>query len=139
MIVWESTFREKANAFITDFEISILINITPIYFSELVSVNHRARAMRFTVAGSGKVSVIATVSCGRGEDCESFAVQNPTHHPDCWFCHTSRLLFLHDRVIDLGKGQIDEARRNLSSLRANNAIFLEEELSVAIIALRASS
>lgn len=128
--------------FFIDVGVSILTNVCPVYLSELTPANFRARAVGLTVAGSGVLSVIATVAV--------WATEKLT---DQWQYKIPLLiqavfpgalvilsLFLTESPIWLlSKGRQDDARKNLLLLRGGNAALVEKELSLAAAALHSHS
>ena len=122
-----------------DFGVSILTNTAPLYLSELVPVRHRARAVGLTIAGSGAVSVIATVVVWGTEkinDSRQYKV------PLIVQAALSVLLFFLSFTLTesplwlLSKGRVEEAKLNLSSIRAGNMRLVEAELSSALLSFR---
>lgn len=120
---------------------SILTNTCPVYLSELIPANFRARAVGFTVAGSGVLSVIATVAVWASEKLTShwqytIPLLIQAVFPAGLFLLS---LFLTESPMWLlSKGKQDAARRNLLLLRAGNASMVERELTLAAAALHSS-
>lgn len=124
-----------------DFGISVVTNIAPIYLSELVPVKLRARAVGFTIAGSGAVSVIATVVVWASEK-----LTNKRQYMIPMGIQALApviLLFLSLLLTELPTwllmhGRDEEAKRNLTSIRGGNAALAEAELGVVMVALRSN-
>ncbi|KAH8802764.1 MFS transporter [Xylogone sp. PMI_703] len=120
------------------FGISILTNIGPIYISELVPVRDRARAVGFTVAGSGAVSVIATVVVWGTEkinDTRQYKIPLAIQAAVPVLLLILSLALTESPTWLLSKGRVEEAKANLASLRGGNMRLVEAEISSALISL----
>ena len=118
---------------------SILTNIAPLYLSELVPVRNRARAVGFTIAGSGAVSVIATVVVWASEkinDSRQYKLPLIVQAAIPVLLFTLTLGLTESPMWLLSKGRMEEAKSNLSSIRAGNIRLVEAEISSALISLR---
>lgn len=125
-----------------DIGVSILTNVCPVYLSELIPANFRARAVGLTVAGSGILSVIATVVVWATEKLTTqWQYKIPLLIQAAFPVLLAFLsLFLTESPIWLlSKGRQDDARRNLLLLRGGNAALVDKELGLAAAALHAHS
>ncbi|CAL5865950.1 uncharacterized protein PFLUO_LOCUS157, partial [Penicillium psychrofluorescens] len=101
----------------------------------------RARAVGFTIAGSGAVSVIATVVVWASEK-----LTNKRQYMIPMGIQALApviLLFLSLLLTELPTwllmhGRDEEAKRNLTSIRGGNAALAEAELGVVMVALRSN-
>ncbi|QYS96915.1 MFS domain-containing protein [Trichoderma simmonsii] len=124
------------------FGISILTNIAPIYLSELVPANVRARAVGFAIAGSGAVSVIATVvvwGSAKILDHRQYIIPLAIQAALPVLLLALSFLLTESPIWLLGKGRTDEAKASLTVLRGGNSFLAEAELSIATVALRSTS
>ncbi|KID91134.1 MFS transporter, SP family, general alpha glucoside:H+ symporter [Metarhizium guizhouense ARSEF 977] len=122
--------------------VSILTNVCPVYLSELIPANFRARAVGFTVAGSGVLSVVATVVVWATEKLRDQWQYKIPLLVQAVFPATLALLSLlltESPVWLLAKGRHDDARRSLLLLRGGNAALVEKELALAAAALKSHS
>lgn len=119
---------------------SILTNVAPLYLSELVPAEYRARSIGLTVAASGAVSVIATVVVWAAEKLTTkwqylapLLVQ--AIFPAVLFFLS---IFLTESPIWLlARGSTEKARVNMLALRAGNATLVDRELAIASAAMLA--
>lgn len=102
-------------------------------------MRHRARAVGFTIAGSGAVGVVATVVVWASEkinDSRQYKVPLIVQAALPILFFTFTLALSESPMWLLGKGRLKEARTNLFALRAGNTRMVEAELSSALVALR---
>jgi MFS family permease len=124
-----------------DVGVSILTNIGPIYLSELVPAKHRARAVGFTIAGSGAVSVIATVVVWASEkisDKRQYIIPLAIQAAAPVLLLSLSLFLTESPTWLLSRGRVEEARKNLTTLRSANVELVEAEISIAQLALRSN-
>lgn len=124
-----------------DFGISVVTNIAPIYLSELVPAHLRARAVGFTIAGSGAVSVIATVVVWASEkltDKRQYMIPLGIQAVAPVILLFLSLFLTESPTWLLMHGRDEEAKRKLTSLRGSNAVLAEAELGVVIVTLRSN-
>ncbi|KAK8930436.1 High-affinity glucose transporter HXT2 [Metarhizium anisopliae] len=134
--------RKGASCSASDVGVSILTNVCPVYLSELIPANFRARAVGFTVAGSGVLSVVATVVVWATEKRRDQWQYKIPLLVQAVFPATLALLSLlltESPIWLLAKGRHDDARRNLLLLRGGNAALVEKELALAAAALKSHS
>jgi hypothetical protein len=125
----------------TDFGISVVTNIAPINLSELVPAQLRARAVGFTVAGSGAVSVIATVVVWGSEklaDKRQYMIPLGIQALAPVILLFLSLFLTESPTWLLMHGRGEEAKRNLTSLRGGDAALAEAELGVVMVTLRSN-
>lgn len=109
------------------------------YISELIPARSRARAVGFTVAGSGAVSVIATVLVWGTEkinDSRQYKIPLAVQAAAPALLFILSLALTESPIWLLSKGRAEEAKAKLASLRAGNMRVVEAEISSAVIGLR---
>lgn len=126
----------------TDFGISILTSVVPLFMSELVPAHARGRAVGLAYAGSGASSVLATVVVWASAKINSdrqyripLAVQAGLA---CVLLIASCFLTESPTWL-ISKGRNEDARKRLLSLRNHNERMVEKEMySIAQVLLEAS-
>jgi hypothetical protein len=105
----------------------------------LVPARLRARAVGFTVAGAGSVSVIATVVVWATEklnDRRQYMIPLAIQAAGPSVLLSLTLLLTESPIWLLKKGRLDEANANLTLLRTDNPMLVAAELSAALVSLQ---
>lgn len=110
----------------------------PLYLSGLVPARVRARAVSFTVAGSGIISVVAVVVVWATEklnDRRQYMIPLAIQAAAPVVLLSLTLLITESPFWLLKRGRLDEARANLTSIRTDNPMLVGAELSAALVSL----
>jgi MFS family permease len=121
--------------------IGIVTTVVPLYLSELVPARDRGRAVGFMAAGAGIASVLATVIVWGTEklnDSRQYKIPLEVQTAAPLALLALSLLLTESPFWLLSKGHLAKARRILTSIRVDNPMLVEAELSAAIASLQSS-
>jgi MFS family permease len=117
----------------------LLTNITTIYQSDLVPASVRARDVGFTVAGFAASSLLATVVVWASEklsDHRQYLIPLAIQVVSPVILFFLTFLLYESPTWLISKGRVEEARANLTVLRAGNMAMVDYEVLNAMAALR---
>jgi MFS family permease len=118
---------------------SILTNIAPIYLSEQVPAELRARAVGLTIAGSYAAQVIGTVvvwGTAKISDKRQYIIPLAIQAAAPVLLLILTFFITESPIWLLSRNRVEEAKRTLTALRGGNAALAEAEVASAMVALQ---